>query len=168
MRRSRRSLALLTAFAYSSFACVISDSNACRRLAYVRLLVRLKIPHVRVLTCVSSASGSGKDCIRYSICFAFRTRSVTSSVVFSVLRRIIHLVFDLSLDCKGRTSEHIRWVKLCLFLRHRYLRADLHEVDSRRQIRDALGHDVQQLGKASISPFRSDAGTSAHTCCISS
>lgn len=76
---------------YCALAICISSSSSCNLLAYVKksnpkTLVRIDSERtISQHTCSSSGSGSGKELIRYSICFALTMRSVTNSFWFAVI-----------------------------------------------------------------------------------
>ena len=97
------------------------------------------------LTCSSSGSGSGNELIKYSTCFAFTIRSLTSSFLFAT-----PLAPQYNSNTTATTGDTFEYIGLVILvrislLRNRNLRADLHKSGSLCQIRDTVGHDSEEL-----------------------
>ena len=78
--------------------------------------------------------------MRYSTCFAFTIRSVTSSFLFAAARESVQPQHER--ESPSPTFEHVRLVVLVLVTRlgHRDLRRDLEKVGAGGEVRDGTRH----------------------------
>jgi hypothetical protein len=105
------------------------------------------------LTCSSSGSGSGKDCIRYSTCLALTIRSVASSFLFAAGQDYTRIETERCVSntepsiFKTCTFEYVWGVKFLWvpLFRYRYLCAHLEKIRARGQVGDAVWHYHQEL-----------------------